>query len=137
MRNVAKCRVRRVENMLTCSWYCSVHVLFFSPLWLLLFSLVPSYYSKVWRAHIFCQANQRMKMRCKRMRKGRENHIEKNKEKLVVSTNECLADMTNSDRGSPTLPFSSLSHPSSLCILSLEPETRRSPYFTQEPAFLS
>ena len=69
--------------------------------------------------------------------KGEEKNIEKNKEKLVVSTNECLADMTNSDRGSPTLPFSSLSHPSSLCILSLEPETRRSPYFTQEPAFLS
>ena len=38
MRNVAKCRVRRVENMLKCSWYCSVHVLVLSPLCLLFFS---------------------------------------------------------------------------------------------------
>ena len=74
------------------------------------------------------------KCAAKECERGGKN-IEKNKEKLVVSTNECLADMTNSDRGSPTLPFSSLSHPSSLCILSLEPETRRSPYFTQEPVF--
>ena len=75
-----------------------------------------------------------LKQNAKREKKKENGKI---KEKLGVSTKECLADMTNSDRGSPALPFSSLSHQSSLCILSLEPETRRSPYFTQEPAFLS
>ena len=111
--------------------------IFSPPCLLLFFSRSFLLFKGVEGVLFFCQASQRMKMRCKRMRKGRKKENGKMKEELVVSTKECLADMTNSDRGSPTLPFSYLSHQSSLCILSLDPETTRSPYFTQEPAFLS
>ena len=132
MRNVAKCRVRRAENMLKCSWYCSVHVLVLSPLCLLFFSRSFLLFKGVEGA-LFLSSEPEDENALQKNAKGEKKW--ENERKLVVSTKECLADMTNSDRGSPTLPFSSLSHQSSLCILSLEPGTLRSPYFTQEPVF--
>ena len=111
--------------------------IFSPPCLLLFFSRSFLLFKGVEGAHFLSSEPEDENALQKNAKREKKKEIWKIKEKVVVSTKECLADMTNSDRGSPTLPFSSLSHPSSLCILSLEPETRRSPYFTQEPAFLS